>query len=288
MTRWQRRGLALFPFMLGLLLVEPAVAGGFSDTSLGYRYGPDFREPGVTDSQGRAADISKNIFNLTHVDASTYGSNFLSVDWQLSDSADPKKNSTEGAQELYLIYRHSFTISAWTERKYGFGPVDDTTLVAGFDLNRKNTAYDPRKRMLVLGPEFEFGVPAGFLKTAVLLEKEYDHNGIVGRSENFDLTWAVESSWTLPYQVGSLPAQFEGYLNFYGPKGRDDFGNETKTETLFHPRVMFDLGALAGHAKIVWAGIGYEFWYNKFGADHSITQGALQNTVLAELAVHFW
>jgi len=260
--------------------------GGFSDTSIGFRYGTDFREPGVVDANGSAAEIAKRIINFTYVDGSTYGGNLLVVDGLLSDAADPNKDGDSGATEVYLIYRHTFTISAFTGNNYGFGPVRDTDLVAGFDLNTKDTDYAPRKRMLVIGPQFEFAVPVGFFHASILAEKEYDHNGIVGAAENFDTTWAIESAWMTPFHVGSVPTQFEGYLGVYGPKGDNDFGQPTKTETLFHPRIMFDVGSLAGHARRVFAGVGYEYWYNKFGVDHAITPGAVQHTPMLEVAVH--
>lgn len=278
--------LRLFVPVLVLAFSLRASATDFSDTSLGFRYSDSIHDPAATGPDGRAADIGRRYWNLTHVDASAYGGNFLSVDWQMSNMAAPNRRGDEGMHEVYLIYRRTIDFGGWTGRTYGFGPVQSTTLVAGFDFANSNAAYEVRKRMLVIGPQFAFAVPRGFFKLALLAEKEYDHNGIVGRSENFDLTWAAESSWALPFHLGALPAQFEGYLNFYGPKGRDDFGHGTRTETLFHPRLMFDLGALAGHANRVWAGVGYEYWHNKFGVDHTITPGAIQNAALVELAVH--
>ncbi len=264
-----------------------AADGGFSDTSIGFRYGTGFSEPGVVNTTGSAADIAKRIVNLTWVDGSARGGSLLIVDGMLSDSADPDRDGGRGAREVYLVYRHTFASSAFFGGHHAFGPVRDTDLVAGFDLNTKDTAYAPRKRMLVAGPQFQFAVPRGFLNAAVLLEREWDHNGIVGQAENFRTTWAIESAWMTPFRIGALPAQFEGYLDVYGPKGRDDFGDATKTETLFHPRVMFDLGALAGHKGHFLAGIGYEFWYNKFGVDHAITPGAVQHAWQVEAAWHF-
>lgn len=264
-----------------------AADGGFSDTSIGFRYGTDFSEPGVVDASGASAEIAKRIINVTHVDGSARGGNLLIVDGLVSDDSDPDKNGDRGAHEVYLIYRHTFASNAFFGGHYAFGPVRDTDLVAGFDLNTKDTAYAPRKRMFVLGPQFQFAVPKGFFNASLLVEKEYDHNGIVGHAENFKTTWAIESAWMLPFHIATLPAQFEGYLDIYGPKGRDDFGDETRAETLFHPRLMLDIGSPAGHAGHVYAGAGYEYWYNKFGVDHAITPGAIQHTLMIEAAVHF-
>ena len=52
-----------------------------------------------------------------------------------------------------------------------------------------------------------------------------------------------------------------------GPKGKDGFGVETKTEMLARAKFMFDvLGPKSG----LTAGVGIEYWNNKFGNDNSI------------------
>jgi len=281
------RGIVRALSALAIAAAATARAGdGFSDTSIGLRYGPDFSEPGVVAFDGSGARIGKRIANLTHADGGARGGNFLSIDALFSDRADPDRGGHGGATEVYLIYRRTFASNALFGHPFAFGPVRGTDLVAGFDLNTKDTAYAPRKRMLVFGPQFRFAVPRGFLSVAVLAEREWDHNGIVGRAEDFDTTWAVEAAWNAPFALGTLPAQFEGYLDFYGPKGRDDFGDATKTETLLHPRLMLDLGSLAGHKDRFFAGIGYEYWHDKFGVDHAITPGAVQHTWLVEAAWH--
>ncbi|HTA63930.1 MAG TPA: hypothetical protein VK753_00365, partial [Xanthomonadaceae bacterium] len=55
---------------ISIWLTPCAAAEGFSDTSIGFRYGPDFSEPGVIDADGSAAQIGKRIANVTHVDGS--------------------------------------------------------------------------------------------------------------------------------------------------------------------------------------------------------------------------
>jgi nucleoside-specific outer membrane channel protein Tsx len=273
-----------------VFLTAPALADDFSDLSVGYRIGDQYREPGVTQPSASgapvAAHIVKNVANVTYVDSTEHGTDFVLLDLYFSDSADPARDSHSGAFEPYFIYRHAFRISAWTGQAYGFGPVADTTFLVGTDLNYKDSAYNPRKRFFVAGPEFEFAVAKGFLKTAILVTREYDHNGILERTEDFDATWGIETSWARPFFLGTWEGAFEGYLDIYGPKGRDDFGNATHTEILFHPRVIFDLGARVGRPGVLWGGIGYEYWHDKFGVNHGQTPGAIQSTGLLELVAH--
>jgi hypothetical protein len=89
-------------------LAEPAVhAADWSDTAVSWRYGTRFREP------YNPADIKKHIVALTHASGYQYGSNFFNVDLLQSDSNDPASlNQTEGAQEAYVVYRHTLDIGA--------------------------------------------------------------------------------------------------------------------------------------------------------------------------------
>lgn len=270
------------------LQMGAAFAFEWSDTSIHYWYGPYFREPGVTGNDGRAADIGKNIISLTHADGYRYGTNFFNVDMLMSNGADPSNNGSSGAQEFYAVYRHNLSLNAVAGKdSFAFGPVRDVSIAAGFDLNTKNTAFAPRKRMLVLGPNFQFDVP-GFLNVALLYRYEQNYNGIVGKSVSFRSTAMLESSWRINFQAGGIPLSFEGYGSLTGPKGNDGFGQGTKTEFLFHPKLMVDVGALAGARKQTFqVGLGWEYWHNKFGADHTKVAGAIQSTPFIEAAVHF-
>ena len=84
-------------------------AADWSDTSIGYRYGSKFAEP------FGASNIHKNIFDLNHVSGYAYGTNFFNVDLLMSDKNDPAApGSHNGAQEAYVVYRHTLDLSKVT------------------------------------------------------------------------------------------------------------------------------------------------------------------------------
>jgi len=282
------RSRSLAAALTALTLAAP-LAHAFSDTSINYRYGPNFTEPGVADANGQSAEIAKNIVGFKHLSSYRYGTNFVNVDILDSiGSSDPANNSSDGAQELYALYRNtvSFKQVSGTER-FKTGMLRDVGLTVGFDANTKNTSFAPRKRSMIIGPTLSFDVP-GFYNVTAGVYKENNHNGIVGSSVNFDATWAIESSWGVPFNVAGLPLSFEGLLNVTGPKGKDGFGAETKTELLLRPALMLDAGALAGApANTFRVGLGWEYWYNKFGNDHTKGTGALQSTPYLQVEYHF-
>lgn len=273
-----------------LVLLTSAQANAFtwSDTSLHYAYGGNFREPGVTDPNGRAAEIKKQIVSFSHSDGYTYGTNFLNVDVLMSDRSDPVNNGTAGATEIYATYRHQLSLNAVTGSDvFKRGPLRDLSIAAGFDLNTKNTAFAPAKRMFVLGPTFQFDVP-GFWNVSLLFRTERNYNGIVGQTVHFRNTAMMETAWSIPFRLSGALLHFEGFANVVAPKGPDGFGTQTKTEILMHPKIMLDVGHwLSLKARTLEAGVGWEYWYNKFGSDHNRVPGAIQSTAFVEAAVHF-
>jgi hypothetical protein len=236
-----------------LLLVTTGAAGAdWSDTSVGYRWAPRQSEPGVSDR------VEKHILSFTHVSGDRLGTNFFTVDLLKSRAPDYANNGTDGAQELYGFYQRSWSLNALMDRKGSFGFAKDLNLTARIDAGAKNTAFAPRPLKLRAGLSAAMPVAAGFWDVGVQLYKESNHNGIVGRDVNFDLTYAVHSAWAIP----AGPGTFGGFFDVVGPKGKDGFGNETRTEILARATYLFDIGGPKSGLK---AGVGVEYWRNKFG-----------------------
>lgn len=247
---------------LSAFTAAPAVAADWNDTYLGFRRGSNFREPNNPNL------VSKDIIQLTHASGYKYGSNFLNVDTFISGDTDKANNSTQGAHEIYVTYRHQLSLGATTGLKTKVGPLRDVSLTAGFDLNSKDTTFAPRKRALVLGPTIKFDVP-GFLDVSLLYYREQNHKGIPNTPRpdiTFDGTYMLTASWGIPFQLGSAPLKFQGFVNYIGDKGLDYNNVKTANETLMRTSLMMDVGQMAFDRKnAVWAGIGFEYWRNKFG-----------------------
>ncbi len=259
-----------------------ADAAEWSDTSIGYRYGTKFREPFNNE------DISKNIIDLQHVSGYKYGTNFFNVDFLMSDSNDPGPGGT-GAQEAYLVYRNTVNLSKVTgsEYKYG-GIIRDFGGTFGFDWNTKNdVGYGSKKRMLVAGPTMMMDVP-GFLNISVLALWESNAPvGITSRYE-YDTHAMLDLAWGIP--IGSSPFSFQGYFDVIAPKGKDEFGGDTATETHFDAAIMLDVGQVLGGPKNTFkVGLEYEYWKNKFGNDHNgpAGDGAFAKTPMVRAEYHF-
>jgi hypothetical protein len=265
---------------------EEAAAPGFNDTSVEYKYGPNYREPGIR------GFVPKNIVTLTYVDGGKMWSNFVNMDVLFSYSNDPAAGQNQnGAQavEFYGLYRGDLSLNMATRSQaFTVGPVlRDVSMQIGFDANTKNTEFAPAKKLLTFGPNFHFNVP-GFLNIALHVAREWNNNGIVGRSVEFDTTFEAEMVWAIPLAFTGLPLRFQGFMNVVAPKGRDGFGANTKTEVLAEPRLTLDVGALAfDKPNKVDVSLGYQYWLNKFGNNHDTVPGSLASTVFVAARYHF-
>lgn len=275
-------------------IVVMALAAGFasagqaadwSNTSLAYRTGSRFAEP------FNKEDIRKDILQLTHASGYAYGTNFFNLDVLLSDKTDPSsKGASSGAQEFYVVYRHTIEWGKITGKALGFGPVRDVGLTAGFDLNTKNDAgYNSKKRMLVVGPTVAFDVP-GLLNVGIygLWESNAPYSTftqVATPRYRYDTHPMLGAVWAFP--LGSK-LSFEGYANFIAAKGENEFGRGTAPETNIDMQLMLDVGTLVdAKPKRFRAGIAYQYWRNKFGNDSRTIPGATARTPMVKVQYQF-
>jgi nucleoside-specific outer membrane channel protein Tsx len=279
-----KRAVLTFALIAGA--AASSMAADWSDTSIAYRTGTRFAEP------FNANDIRKDILQFTHASGYKYGSNFVNLDILLSDKTDPSsKGASSGAQEFYVVYRHTLEWGKLTGAPVRFGPVKDLGLTGGFDINTKTDAgYNSKKRMLVLGPTLMFDVP-GLLNVGVyeLWESNAPYSSFTGVGTpryHYDPHPMLGAVWAFP--LGTSKLSFEGYANVIAAKGRNEFGRGTKPETNIDMQLMLDVGALLDtKPKRFRAGIAYQYWRNKFGNDSNTIPGATARTPMVKAQYHF-
>lgn len=269
------------------LCAAGAHAADWSDTSLSYRYGTKFAEP------YNSEDITKHVVNFSHVSGYKYGKNFFSIDFLLSDENDPSAvGADSGAHEAYAVYRNTIDLSKVTGNSYAFGPVRGIGATFGFDVNSKTDAgYNSKKRMLVAGPTLMLDVP-GFLDVSLLLLRESNapYNGFTQTSTSrytYDNHAMLSAAWGIPFNIG-IPLSFEGYANYIGTKGRNEFGGPTAVEINVDMQVMYDMSEAVGAAKNTFkVGVEYQYWKNKFGNPSKTVPGATAKTPMVRAEYHF-
>ncbi|TFW27135.1 outer envelope protein [Massilia arenosa] len=266
-----------------------AAAADWSDTAVSWRYGTRFREP------FNDRDIHKHVLALTHASGYTYGTNYFNVDFLQSDENDPASlGQTEGAQEAYVVYRHTLDIGKLRGKDITFGAVRGVGLTFGFDWNTKNdVGYNSRKRMLVAGPTLMWNVPGFFNSSLLLIHESNAPSGafppiseVRGRY-TYRTHPMLSASWAIP---AGERWSWEGYINVIAAKGRDETGNPTGPETNLDMTLMYDLGPQLGAKKNTFrVGAEYQFWNNKFGNTSATTGGRGQraSTPMIRAEYHF-
>jgi len=200
-------------------------AADWSDTSVSLRHGTKFAEPYGTN------DITKNIVGLTHVNGYKYGTNFINIDYLMSNSKDPAfKDGSTGATEVYAVYRNTVDLEKATGKSFKTTGIRGLGVTAGVDFNTKtDTGYNSKKQMFVAGPTVFVDVPKGFLNVSLL--QLWESNAPSGWSYRNGAYYGVErysydphpmltAAWAIPFSVGSVPLSFEGYANYIAAKGK--------------------------------------------------------------------
>jgi hypothetical protein len=280
---------------------RPAAALEWSDNAFHVLWGPNYREPGaVKAGTDDPLSISKATLNFTHASGDKLGDNFLSVDMYISNGNDPAAGSSQGATEVYAVFRRNFSLNRITDsQKFSFTGVRDVRLEGGLDIGTKNNTFASHKVMPALGVSLALDVP-GFLNVGAFVTKEWNDNGFMhgagtinsGGPVTFNATPAFFSAWGIP--LGSLPLEFDGFANVILPKGKDGFGNQTATEVILQPTLMWNVAqTFTGKKGAYELGVGYQYWLNKYGNDNSLTvngvkvnAGALASTAFVQAAVH--
>jgi nucleoside-specific outer membrane channel protein Tsx len=270
--------------------------GGFSDTSVGVRDGLTVSNVGGNPGDEKGSrDVNKVIVNLGHFDVWDYGTNFFNVDILFSNPNEAAANSSGGSTEFYAVYRAQLSPDKIFGINTAIGPFKAINFEIGGDAEAENSAFGPNKKLLVAGPNFNIGLPAGFLNIGVHVSKEWNHNSFCadactkpGGPVNFTATPEFEFVWLYDLKgMTGLPLTFKGFMNIVLPKGKDGFGGNTYTEILARPTLSLDIGTMMfNHPHKPDLYFALELWEHKFGASTK-TAGSEEVAPEFGIEVHF-
>ena len=261
----------------------------FADDTLMYVYGPAYRNPFITTpAQPDGADISRHAIEFKHIDAWKYGHNLVEIIIKKSSDVEPAAGGGDGALGLYAILRTGVGINRMAGRPViALGPLRDIDIQVGLNLESKNTDYAPQERTLYVGPNLQFRFGQAFLNVGLQLRKEWNHNGNLGVTESYDLGFNIEPVWHVPFRLGRAQLAFDGFADYNTPKGKDAAGRATRAEFIARPLLKLDISRIVGaRARLLEAGVGFEYWHNLFGKNADKVPGAKQFTPVFTLAVH--
>jgi hypothetical protein len=255
---------------------------------VGYWYGPNYRTPFVVKpGTGEAADIQRNSVEYSHVGSWGMVNNFADVMVNISDMAEPAASGGSGATEAYVILRSNVGLNEATySSTFHRGPLCDVSIEAGANLETKNSSYAPSEKTIYVGPNLQFSLPRGFFNVGLHLRKEWNHEGVLGRSESYDPGFNIEPTWMLPFSIGKGNFTFSGFADYNTPKGKDSFGTPTVGEFLIRSIVAMDIGGRLLHrSRLLDLSGGVWYWRNMYGKPSS-APGTEQTTPIIGMALH--
>jgi hypothetical protein len=262
----------------------------FQDTYVSIRNLWQDKQPGY------AGNVDETALNISYANAWTYGSNFVSLDIENFTKQDGANSAfggkvTSDSLELYAVFRTVLSGNKITgTNNFSFGPIKDVGLEFGFDVDTQDDQFASYKRFIVFGPQFAIDVPKGFWNISLHVSKEWNTDAYLhNNSTSYNVAPELETAWLFPFNVGTVPLKFTGFLNVIGPKGKGNVEDVPHgAEVLAHPKLMVDVGALLGGKPNAFdAGVGFEYWYNKFGNEAKYLPGTTQDAFFVEAGYHF-
>ena len=299
-------GMATFTAMVS----SPSQAGAIQwyDTYVSYRYVPDNAQPGFN------TPAPENAVNISYANGWTYGSNFVNIDFEAFSKQDQANvagtsyngkyyypNSTSGSAEVYAIFQTVLSANKISGTKtFEVGPLEDLGLTIRGEFDTQNDQFASFKKMAIVGPNFAFNVPKGFFNVTVGVGHEWNTDAYLpyGNGTDYDATLVIDTAWDIPFKVANLSFDFTGYTSLVSPKGSGATGDfKHREEFLAHPKLLLDIGELISYEPgKIQAGIGYEYWLNKFGGYSSAIypyaggkngNGTRESSLFFEIGYHF-
>lgn len=212
-------------------------------------------------------DIERTVFTFENVTVHNWGGTFFFID------RDQNQGSNEGVSpfgentgdDVYGEFSPTLSGSWLTGQDLSFGPVKDVFLAGTYEFGGGLEANN-----YLTGFGLAWDVPGfQYFNTAFY----YVTNDTASDDQQVTVTWAY------PFSVGPALFLIDGYIDW------SSASSTNQSELQIVPQVKLDVSNFWGEPGVLYAGIEYQHWNNKFGAaDEDI---ATQDSISALVKFHF-
>ena len=198
-------------------------------------------------------------FTFENATAHNWGSTFFFID------REQGQGDVEGTDNVYGEFAPNLSTSWLTGVDMSFGPIKDVVLAGQYEFGGGTQVNN-----YLTGFGLVWDVP-GFMyfNTSFL----YVNNEQVSDDLQLTVTWAV------PIEVGPARFLIDGYIDW--STAEDDH----KSEFQFTPQIKLDVSNFWGEPGVLYAGVEYQYWNNKFGLGDTLIDD--QSSVSALVKFHF-
>jgi nucleoside-specific outer membrane channel protein Tsx len=198
-------------------------------------------------------------FTFENATAHNWGGTFFFID------SDQGRGSARGADNVYGEFSPTLSGSWLTGSDLSYGPVKDVFLAAQYEFGGGTEVNN-----YMGGFGLAWDIPGfNYFKTSF-----YRVN-----NEMVDSDLQLTVSWGLPFQMGPALFLIDGFIDWSTAE------SDHKSEFQFVPQVKLDVSNFWGNPGVLYAGVEYQYWNNKFGLGDNLID--TQSSVSALVKFHF-
>lgn len=198
-------------------------------------------------------------FTFENATAHNWGTTFFFVD------RDQGQGSAEGADNVYGEFAPTLSGSWLTGSELSFGPVQDVFLAGQYEFGGGTQVNN-----YMGGFGLAWNVP-GFLYFTTSFY--YVDNDQIDDDLQMTVTWGA------PFEMGPARFLIDGYIDWSTAEA------DHASEFQFTPQIKLDVSNFWGEPGVLYAGVEYQYWNNKFGLDDTLID--TQSSVSALVKFHF-
>lgn len=201
----------------------------FNLNSLTYQQGDHYR----------VVDHEQEIWTFEHLSVWTWGDLFFFYD----DLHEQNANRSS----YYYEWQPRLSLGKLTSWDFEIGPMRDLLIASTYE--RGSDGFNA----WLLGIGMDWKIPGIDYFSSNLYYR--DTEGLGGD------TWQATLVWTIPFSILRFDFLFDGYTDIRGDEGM------AEADLNFNPQLKLDVGKIFGFPQILYGGIEYSYWNNKFGID---------------------
>jgi len=224
----------------------------FSDSSISLLHSDQYQAFGREQQE-------QTFFTFENVTAHNWGGTFFFVD------VNQGHGSASDQDDVYGEFSPALSLSWLSGRDLSLGPIRDLSLAATYEFGGETDLNN-----YLTGVSLAWDVP-GFQYVNTTFY--YVNNSEVSDDLQLTLTWGS------PFEIGPARFLFDGFLDY--STGEADHSSELN----FTPQLKLDLGHFNGNPGVLYAGIEYAYWRNKYGLSDEVMD--TESSVSALVKFHF-
>ena len=224
----------------------------FSDSSISILYSEDYQAFG----RQKRTDTYYTFENAT---GHSWGSTFFFVD------RNRGRGRNSGSDDIYGEFAPNLSLSWLTGNDLSYGLIKDVTLSGQYEFGGGTNASN-----VMLGFGLDWNLPGfQYFGTRVY---HVDNN-------KTDNDYQLTVVWGLPMEFGATRILFDGYIDW------SSAADDHKSDFHFNPQLKLDIGNYFGSPHVLYAGIEYSYWNNKYGLSDEVMD--TESAVSALVKFHF-